>query len=198
MKNVKIYITTIIITVIGLLSLNSCDVNNITELNFQIPLDFYSRYNDRVLPDSSIEYTDLNDYSEYAENRENIEDAEFLHFNYWISELDLVDTLDLEEVELERIAFYIQFLNASGTPISGERYLLGEYNDVVVADYIKTARHIEPIEGAVGEQISKAVQQYPRFNIITNYTDIKGLPRARINTIYARFDMTLRFTAKFD
>jgi|SRR6056300_780355 hypothetical protein len=193
MKKVK-YILFALISTTVLFTIQSCDVTDIADVALQLTINFDPVFDDRAVPDSSVEVVNLEDYLEYNDNRDQIEDAEILHFNYSINEIKTSDNLPIDSIEFDRIAFYlIPTFTDGGARIPGQRYLLGEFTDVKISEYYKTAQHIIEVGDDVGELISEQIKETPYFIFVTEYSALKGDNRANyFDYIDAHVDMVVR------
>ena len=193
MKKVK-YILLALLSTITLFTIQSCDVADVADVALQLTINFDPVFDDRAVPDSSVEVVNLEDYPEYKDNRDDIEDAEILHFNYSINDIKTSDNLPIDSIEFDRIAFYlIPTFTDGGARIPGQRYLLGEFKDVEIADYYKTAKHIIEVSDEVGELISEQIKETPYFVFVTEYSSLKGENRDNyFDYIDAHVDMVVR------
>lgn len=179
------------------MGINSCDVENVTDIYVQYPMFFYFNFEEETAPGSSVDYTDLNDYEEYRDNKDNLEKAEILHFNYWIEDISYpTDEFDFENLIFDFVRFEIEFLAFGEIPVPGEKYLLNEYTNVKVADYYRTAQHIHTLGDDIIETLSIALQKYPRFRIISTYSKVQGVDEFYFDYIRGRVDATIRLTSK--
>lgn len=188
------YILLTLLTIVTLFAVQSCDVANVADIALQLTIDFDPSFDNRAVPDSSVEVVNLEDYPEYNDNRDQIEDAEILHFNYSINEIKTSDNLPIDSIEFERIAFYlIPTFTDGGARVPGQRYLLGEFTDVKISDYYKTAKHIIEVGDDVGELISEQIKETPYFIFVTEYSEMKGENRSNyFDYIDAHVDMVIR------
>jgi len=193
MKNIK-YILLALISTFAIFSIQSCDVTDVTDVTLQLTINFDPLFEDKSVPDSSIEIVNLEDYPEYNDNKDDIEDAEILHFNYSINDIKTSDNLPIDSIEFDRIAFYlIPTYTDGGNRIPGQRYKLGEFTDVKISDYYKTAKHIIEVTDDVGELIAEQIKETPYFVFVTEYSALKGENRANyFDYIDAHVDMVVR------
>lgn len=185
------------------LFLTSCFTDTIDSLStftFQLALNFQSDHNNRTAPDTSEDFTNLNEYKEYRDNKERVEKAEMLQVNYWINELKYeietspgnkktfdYDPQDVNAPEFifESITFKLRFAKSrTGNDNSlnpndwypdpdEPTYTLGVYKDVNIKEYYRRADHIIDIEEDVSKIISEAVKNRPSFYIYTEYSKVK-------------------------
>ena len=193
MKKVN-YIILAILASATLFTVQSCDVANVADVALQLTINFDPTFENRAVPDSSIEVVNLEDYPEYNDNKDKIEDAEILHFNYSIKDIKTSDSLPIDSIEFDRIAFYlIPTFTDGGARIPGQRYLLGEFTDVKISEYYKTAQHIIEVGDDVGELIAEQIKETPYFIFVTEYSEMKGENRSNyFDYIDAHVDMVVR------
>jgi hypothetical protein len=186
-------------------------VDNLSTFTFQLPLLFHSYHWDKASPDTSVDFTNLNDYKEYRDNKERINKAQILHFNYWIDSLVMQNNVPFDpevhtdDVIFPFIRFYLQFARYTGgdpsNPNSYEpdpnepMYLLGEYLDVNVAEYYRNPEYILDVSEETAMILSDAVKNRPQFYIITHYSKVVGQtePKRYFPYVAARYDMVIRF-----
>ena len=195
MNKIK-YIMFTLVTTATILSIQSCDVTNIADISLQLAINYEPEFLNRAVPDSSVEVVNLEDYPEYNDNKDKIDKAEILHFNYKIIDIKTRENLPIDSIEFDRIAFYlIPTFTSGGNRVPGQRYLLGEFNDVKVADYYKTAEHIVEVSDEVGELISEQLKETPYFIFVTEYSTMKGENRSNyFDYIDSHFDMVIRIS----
>lgn len=193
MKNIK-YILLALLSTFAIFSIQSCDVTDVTDVTLQLTIDFDPKFEDRSVPDSSIEVVNLEDYPEYNDNKDDIQNAEILHFNYSINNIKTSDNLPIDSIEFEKVTFYlIPTVTDGGNRIPGMRYKLGEFENLKVSDYYKTAKHIIEVGDDVGKLISDQIKETPYFVFVTEYSALKGENRANyFDYIDAHVDMVIR------
>ncbi len=205
MKKSLLLIFTVVFSAFMLSSCFFDTLSKVDTFTFQLPLIFDSDHFDKAAPDTSLDFTNLNDYKEYRDNKDKIEKAEILHFNYWVDSLVTENgpwnpnDPSEEDIEFEFIKFYLQFADFQGNPDPSEPFhLLGEFHDVNVEDYYRNPEHILEVPEEVALVISEAVKENPFFYIITEYSKLKGQTeeKFRFPFIHARYDMVIRFDVK--
>jgi|APTNR8051073442_1049403.scaffolds.fasta_scaffold14574_2 hypothetical protein len=196
MKNLKGLLAALLVTA-GIFSLNSCDVTNISDVILQITVDFDPIFENKMVPDSSIDFTDLNDYETYRDNKDEIEDAQILHFNYRIDEIKTENNMDIDSIIFESVNFYLIPTTSDGSRIPGQRYKLGEFKNLHVADYYKTAKHIIEVPSELGNLISEQIKKTPYFIFVTEYSGLVGENvDNKFDYIESHMDMVLRIKTK--
>ena len=194
MKSIKQLIAALLITA-GLVAMNSCDVTNITDVILQITIDFDPEFKNKMVPDSSLDVVDLNDYPEYEENSDKVEDAEILHFNYRIDSIKTRNNMHIDSIVFKQVNFYMIPTTAAGDRLPGQRYKLGEFPNLRVSDYYKTAKHIIEVSSEVGELISEQIKKTSHFIFVTEYSELVGENVDRnFDCIEAHVDMVIRVT----
>jgi hypothetical protein len=202
------------------LGLWGCYTNTIDSLStfrFQLPIYFYQNWVDRAAPDTSWDFTNLNDYPEYRDNKDKIELAEILSFNYWIDSLITDDNKPFnpndpnqEDIEFEFVKFYLHFAVWKDNPPNPDDpsdssnyildpetpdYLLGEFTNVNVKNYYRIPDNILAVPTEVAQIISVAIKSKPQFFIKSVYSKTKGQtnPKRHFHLIKARYDLVIRF-----
>ena len=192
MRNVKSILVALLIAA-GIIGFNSCDVTNISDVVLQMTIDFDPVFENKMVPDSSIDFTDLNDYEAYRDNKDQIEDATILHFNYRIDELKTENNMDIDSIVFESVNFYLIPTTSAGNRIPGQRYKLGEFKNLRVADYYKTAKHIIEVPSDLGNLISEQIKETPYFIFVTEYSGLVGdNVDNKFDYIESHMDMVLR------
>ncbi|PKL80619.1 MAG: hypothetical protein CVV25_03720 [Ignavibacteriae bacterium HGW-Ignavibacteriae-4] len=196
MKNLKSLLVALLVAA-GIIGFSSCDVTNISDVVLQMTVDFDPIFEDKMVPDSSIDLTDLNDYETYRDNKEDIEDAQILHFNYRIDEIKTENNMDIDSIVFESVNFYMILTTANGDRIPGQRYKLGEFKNLHVSDYYKTAKHIIEVPSELGNLISEQIKSTPYFVFVTEYSGLVGENvDNRFDYIKSHMDMVLRIKTK--
>lgn len=194
MKSIKQLVAVLVLTA-GIIAMNSCDVTKVTDVILQLSIDFDPEFKNKMVPDSSLDVLDLNDYPEYEENKDNIEDAEILHFNYRIDEIKTRNNMDLDSIVFKQVNFYMIPTTAAGDRLPGQRYKLGEFTNLRVSDYYKTAKHILEVSSEVGELVSEQIKKTSHFVFVTEYSELVGENVDRnFDYIDAHVDMVIRVT----
>ena len=210
----------LIVAIVSGLSMWGCYTNTIDSLStfkFQLPIYFYSNWLNRSAPDTSWDFTNLNNYPEYRDNKEKIRTSEILSFNYWIDSLVMdggkpFDPNDpnQEDVEFEFIKFYLHFaVLKSNPPNPGDPndpdnyeldpstpdYLLGVFTNVSVKRYYRNPEYILEVPTDVAMIISEALKEKPQFFIKSIYSKTIGQtePKRFFPLINARYDLVIRF-----
>ena len=210
----------LIFAIVSGLSMWGCYTNTIDSLStfkFQLPVNFYSSWVDKAAPDSSMDFTNLNDYPEYRDNKEQIRSSEILSFNYWIDSLITDDGKPFnpndpnqEDIEFEYIKFYLHFAVLKdnppnpGDPSDPDNYkpdpntpdyLLGVFTNVSVKRYYRNPEYILEVPTDVAQIISVALKGYPQFFIKSVYSKTIGQtePKRHFPLINARYDLVIRF-----
>lgn len=194
MKSMKQLAAVLLITA-GLIGMNSCDVTKVTDVILQLTIDFDPEFKNKMVPDSSLDNIDLNDYPEYEENADKIEDAEILHFNYRIDEIKTRNNMHIDSIVFKQVSFYLIPTTPAGNRLPGQRYKLGEFTNLRVSDYYKTAKHILEVSSEVGELVSEQIKETSHFIFVTEYSELVGDNVDRnFDYIDAHVDMVIRVT----
>jgi len=188
------------------ISMWGCYTNTIDSLStfkFQLPIYFYSNWENKAAPDTSWDYTDLEDYPEYNDNKDKIQVAELISFNYWLDSLITDDGVpfdptdpDAPEIEFDFIEFYLVFADEFGNrDPNAPEYLLGKFTNVNAKTYWRNPAHILEVPSDVAKIASVAIKDYPQFYIKSVYSKTKGQtePYRYFPLIHARFDIVIRF-----
>ena len=77
-------------------------VDALSTFDFQLPLIFHSTHFNKASPDTSVDFTNLNEYKEYRDNKERIQEAIVHQFNYWIDDIKLSGSIPMEVDHLGR------------------------------------------------------------------------------------------------
>lgn len=214
MKKIIIILTSITLSVF----FTSCyteALDSLSTFKFQFIVSFDTEHDNSTVPDTSLDFSNLNEYPEYKDNFENIKRAEILHFNYWIDSLTLDGNRafnpNSDYVEFEFIRYYLQFAVPRPGYIPGneaedsnpsnwipdptfQKHLLGEFKDVNIKDYYRLSHHILEVPESTALVISEALINRPQFFIITEYSETKGEnPNMEFPYIKARYDVDIRF-----
>ena len=196
MKNFKSLLVALLIAA-GIIGFNSCDVTNISDVILQITIDFDPEFKNKMVPDSSIDVTNLNDYETYRDNKDQIEDAEILHFNYRIDDIRTENNMHIDSIVFKSVNFYMIPTTFDGKRIPGKRYKLGEFKKLRVSDYYKTAKHIIEVSSELGQLISEQIKETPYFIFVTEYSELDGENvDNKFDYIKAHMDMVLRIRTK--
>lgn len=196
MKNLKHVLAVLLITS-SIFVLNSCDVTKVTDIVFQMSIDFDPLFQNKTVPDSSIDFTNLNDYDSYKNNKDEIEDATILHFNYRIDSLRTKNNMPIDSIIFESVNFYMIPTTASGSRLPGQRFKLGEFKNLHVSDYYKTARHIIEVPSEIGSAVSDQIKKTPYFIFVTEYSGLVGNNvDNKFDYIQTHIDMVLRIRTK--
>lgn len=182
-------------------------VDSFSNFTIQVPIYFHSDHYNKTVPDTSLDFVNLNNYSEYTANKEKIDRALVYQFNYCIDTLVLEDNTPydptLHKVQFEFIRFYLVFAKYNGMggympDYSKAKYLLGEYIDVDVKDYFRTPKHIIQVDDDLGSIISQTIKENPQFYIVSEYSreahqtgSEKLFPFVR-----GRYDLVIRLEVK--
>ncbi len=197
---------------------SSCAIESIDALStftFQFTLIFDSDHFDKGAPDTSWDFTHLEDYKEYRDNKGRINEAKILHLNYWIDSLILerggvFDPDTSAPVEFEFIRYSLQFAKLKPGRDSNSRnindyepdslevvHLLVEFSNVNIKDFYRNPGHIIIVPERAALLISEALKTKPYFFTITEYSRLKDQPpeesKRRFPLIQARYDMVIRF-----
>lgn len=189
----------------------SCYTDTIDELSsfkVQIPIYFHSESYQKASPDTSMDFSNLNEYASYRENKDRVKKAEVYQFNYWVDSLVLesgkVYDPATDEIIIDRLVFYLQFaepitsdVNSTNPedfmpdPIS-EKFVLGEYNNVNLTQYWRNPEHIIDVPEPVALKISETLKEKPYFYIYTEAGHVNGAERTVFPYIKSRFDLVVR------
>lgn len=195
MRNIKQLVAVLVIAA-GIIALNSCDVTKVTDVVLQITIDFDPKFTNKAVPDSSLDVVDLNDYPEYEENSDKIEDAEILHFNYRIDRIRTRNNMPLDSIIFKSVNFYLIPTTSAGDRIPGQRYKLGEFTNLQVSEYFRTAKQIVEVSSEVGQLISEQIKKTPHFIFVTEYSELVGEKADKnFDFIDAHVDMVIRVRA---
>lgn len=196
MKNLKSLLAALLIAA-GVIGFSSCDVTNISDVVLQMTVDFDPIFENKMVPDSSIDLTDLNDYETYRDNKDKIEDATILHFNYRIDEIRTENNMHIDSIVFESVNFYLIPTTSNGTRLPGQRFKLGEFKNLHVSDYYKTAKHIIEVPSELGNLISEQIKATPYFVFVTEYSGLVGENvDNKFDHIVSHMDMVLRVRTK--
>lgn len=195
MRNIK-QLVAVLVLAAGIIALNSCDVTKVTDVVLQISIDFDPKFTNKAVPDSSIDVVNLNDYPDYEENSDKIEDAEILHFNYRIDRIKSINNMPIDSMVFKSVNFYLIPTTAAGDRIPGQRYKLGEFTNLQVSEYFRTAKQIVEVSSEVGRLVSEQIKKTPHFIFVTEYSELVG-ENADKNFEYidAHVDMVIRVRA---
>lgn len=195
MRNIK-QLVAVLVLAAGIIALNSCDVTKVTDVVLQIAIDFDPKFTDKAVPDSSLDVVNLNDYPEYEENSDKIEDAEILHFNYRIDRIKTRNNMPLDSIVFKSVNFYLIPTTSAGDRIPGQRYKLGEFTNLKVSEYFRTAKQIVEVSSEVGQLISEQIRKTPHFIFVTEYSELVGEKADKnFDFIDAHVDMVIRVRA---
>ncbi len=216
MKKILIYIL-LSLPVILMFSCYTDTVDNFSSFSFQIPVKFYTEYLDRTCPRISEDFSNLYEYKEYTDNRDKIVKAELLQFNYWIDSLIYEDGTPFDpkkdDLEFEYVKYSLQFAkpikpwNEQSTDSTDfmkdpdyPSYVIGEFKNVQIRDYYRTAQYIIQVPDEVAKVISETLKDKPYYYIVTEYSGVKGTDgnyyEKKFKLIKARFDVVIRFEVK--
>ncbi|MBX3044520.1 MAG: hypothetical protein KIT33_10735 [Candidatus Kapabacteria bacterium] len=184
-------------------------INKLQTFSIQIPIFFNAPFLDRAVPDTSVDFSNLYEYPEYEENRQKISKAEILQINYRIDSLVYGDGTIFnpatDELEFHFIKYSFQFAKPkpgrsiySFDPNDFEPdpnepvVILGQYDDVKIADYYREAKRILDIPETTAQVLSEGLKTRPYFYIYTEYSRVKGPNSDEFQLIQANFDVILR------
>lgn len=196
---------------VALIFLSSCYTETIEELSsfkVQVPVYFYSESYGKASPDTSVDFSNLNEYDTYRDNKDRVKKAEVYQFNYWMDSLILeggkVYNPEEDDIVIDRLVFYLQFaLPVGGNPNStnpddfipdpeSEIYVLGEYENVNVAEYWRNPEFIKSIDEDVAVLISETLKDKPYFYLFTESGRVNGQTETVFPYIKSRFDLVIR------
>ncbi len=196
---------------LAMVFLSGCYTDTIEELSsfkMQVPVYFYSESYGKASPDTSMDFSNLNEYETYRDNKERVKKAEVYQFNYWIDSLVLEDgkvyNPEEDDIVIDRLVFYLQFaIPITGNPNStdpndfvpapdSEVYVLGEYIDVDVSEYWRNPEYIKSIDEDVAILISETLKDKPYFYIYTESGKVNGQTNTIFPYIKSRFDLIVR------
>lgn len=189
----------IIFVLISTFILSGCytdTVDSLSTFKFQLPVNFNQTYLNRRAPDTSYDFTNLENYQEYRDNKERIKKAEILAFNYWMDSLningypfqpwnqsntyyyDYTTQKGNKVLQFNFIRFYLVFAKPStsypGTYVmdpSSKWHLLGEFKDVNIANYYKMPQNILQVTDETMQVLSDAIKARPQFFTVTEYSN---------------------------
>ncbi len=200
-----------------IIAMNGCytdTIDSFKSFTFQFPVNVYSIYINKAIPQVSKDFSNLYQYDEYFENRDRIEKAHILQVNYWIDTLVLAGNIpydpELHELEFDYVKYTLIFARSKDGNIFSndssnfepnydiEEFALGTYYNVNVADFYRNPSHIIDIPNEVAEKISKQLKTEPFFYIVSEYSKLKGQTEDKIYfpMMNARFDVVIRFEVK--
>lgn len=201
----------VIFIFVALIFLSSCYTDTIEELSsfkVQVPVYFYSESYGKASPDTSVDFSNLNEYDTYRDNKDRVKKAEVYQFNYWMDSLILeggkVYNPEEDDIVIDRLVFYLQFaLPVGGNPNStnpddfipdpeSEIYVLGEYENVNVAEYWRNPEFIKSIDEDVAVLISETLKDKPYFYLFTESGRVNGQTETVFPYIKSRFDLVIR------
>jgi len=206
----KIYYLTFLL----ILSINGCYTDTIEcfkTFTFQFPVNVYSIYTNKAIPQISMDFSNLYQYDEYYDNRDKIEKAYILQVNYWIDTLVLLDNIPfnpaIHNLEFEYVKYKLIFAKSKDGNIFSkdsstfepnldlEEFDLGVYYNVNVADFYRNPSYIIDIPNNVAEKISIQLKTEPFFYIVSEYSKLKGQTDDKVYfpLMNARFDIIIRF-----
>jgi len=202
---------------LGLWGCYTNTVDNLSTFKFQLPINFYSNWVNKAAPDTSWDFTNLDDYAEYRDNKDEIKSSEILSFNYWLDSLVTDDGKPFnpndpnqEDVEFEFIEYYLHFaVLKSNPPNPGNPsdpnnylqdpntpdYLLGKFTNVSAKKYYRNPANILFVPSDVAQIISHTLKNNPKFFIKSVYSKTVGQeePKRHFPLINARYDLVIRF-----
>jgi hypothetical protein len=191
-------------------------VDSLSSFKFQVPLNFHSNFTNKVVPDTSVDFSNLEIFPEYQNNKSRVKSAQVLSMNYWIDSLVLENNHPFDPaadtVIFDFIRFSLRFAVLKPNPPKPwnladssnfepdtvlPTFILSEFKDVSIGDYYRNPNHIFQFADTLQEVISSAVRDSPQFYIITEYSSArsKGREIRMFPDIMARFDMIIRFEA---
>lgn len=202
----KIYL--LLALLILLVSCYQDTVDTLSSFKIQIPIYFHSDSFDKAIPDTSSDFSNLNEYETYRDNKDRVKRAEVYQFNYWIDSLILENgqpyNPDEDSLVIDKLTFYLVFaqpltpdLNSTNPddfmpdPM-GKKYVLGEYENVNINQYWRNPEHIIDVPDDVALTISTTLKEKPYFYIITETGTINGQPQMEFPFIRSRFDLIVR------
>ncbi len=169
-------------------------MDTLSNYTIQIPLNFTPKWRDRQAPDTSIDYTNLNNYKEYQDNKNKIKSSRLHQFAYWIDSIQVGQGDPLpEQVEFEFVRYWLFYYEGGVS----KKYLLGEFKNVKVKDYYRIP-HIIPVPDEVAvlaENITK--KNPPDFYTIAEYGKITSGGSGRFPYIDSRFDLVIQLKVGF-
>ncbi len=204
----------ILILIVSLFILSSCiqdTINKFETFTVQLPVFFKTDHISKSVPDTSIDFTNLYQYQEYHDNKGKIDAAEVYQLNYRIDSLILENDLPFDpakdDIEFDSVSFMLKFAKPkagrseySTNPDDFEPdpqsklFILGEYKNVKVKDYFRTAYNIIQVPEENAYAISEALKKTPYFYIYTQYSYVKGT--YPLNTVFpfirAKYDLVIR------
>ena len=197
---------------------SSCVTDTVSQFEIftvQLPIFFKSEHKDRVSPDTSVDFTNLYKYDEYRNNKDKIDAAEVFQINYRLDSLVMengkVFDPKTDDLEFEYIRFTLKFAkpkpgrseySTDSTDFEPDPtsplYILGEFPNVKVQEYMKTANHIIEVPEKNAATISETLKKTPYFYIYTEYSKIKGQtgPTVTFPFIRAKYDVVIRLKVK--
>lgn len=185
----------IVIALILPLFISGCYTNTVDTFGtftVQIPLDFTSKWRNKSAPDTSLDFTDLNNYKEYRDNKDDIQRTIFYQFAYWIDSIrvPLTDP-GVDKLEFDFVRYYLYF---EGEPASS-KHLLGEFKKVKVKDYFRIP-HVIAIPDDVGKILETAAKTRTRFYTVAEYSAPTSVGSGYFPYIDSRFDLVVRLELK--
>lgn len=103
-------------TIAAVVLLTGCytdTVDSLSTYKFQLPIDFKQKYLNKVAPDTSYDFTNLNKYKDYRDNKDRIVRAEITLANYWIDSLNVNGTVYLPRDPSNK--YYFDYNTNTGT-----------------------------------------------------------------------------------
>jgi len=208
----------ILILTLSLIILSSCiqdTINKFETFTIQLPVFFKTDHVNKIVPDTSIDFTNLYKYQEYNDNKGKIDAAEVYQLNYRIDSLILENNVPFDpsnsELEFDSVYFLLKFAKPkagrseySTNPDDFEPdpksklYILGEFKNVKVKDYFRTAYNIIQVPEENAFAISESLKKTPYFYIYTQYSHVKGrFPNSsEFPFIRAKYDLVIRLKVK--
>ena len=203
---------------LSLFILSSCiqdTINKFETFTVQLPVFFKTDHDNKVAPDTSIDFTNLYQYQEYNDNKGKIDAAEVYQLNYRIDSLILENNVPFDpakdDLEFDSVSFMLKFARPkpgaseySTNPDdfepdpSSKLFILGELKNVKVKDYYRTAYNIIEVPEENAYAISESLKKTPYFYIYTQYSYVKG--KYPENSIFpfvrAKYDLVIRLKVK--
>lgn len=163
-------------------------IDSMSKFTVQLPLHFIGKWRNKTAPDTSVDFTDLNNYKEYRDNKEKIQRTIFYQFSYWIDSIRVAQgDPGADQVEFAFVKYYLYF---EGDPPSS-KVLLGEFKNVKVKDYYRIP-HVLAVPEEVAKVIETAAKTKTRFFTIAEYSAPTSGGSGRFPHIDSRFDVVVR------
>jgi len=191
-------------------------IDDLSEFTVQIPVYFYDNSQNRKVPSTSTDFTNLYKYDEFKKNKDRIDRAIIYQFSYWIDTLIHPETKKpfnpiTDEMIFDKISYKLVFLKPinpnnfeSQNPYDFtinpdyEPFVIKEFTNAQVTSFYKNPKNIVEIDEIQAKKISDALKKNPYFLIISEYSKYQGqaIDTAYFPLLHIRTDLVIRLTVK--